>query len=64
MALSQPSDSGKNSFDLSYEVYFDSNYGKWSRTSETLGAAFPIRKHTEIEPYYEHQNETSKSPNH
>jgi hypothetical protein len=46
------------------EAYFDSNYGKWSRTSEDLGAAFPIRKHTEIEPYYEHQNDTSKSQNH
>lgn len=45
------------------EVYWDSNYGKWSRTSETVGAAFPIRKHAEIEPYYEHQNDTSKSPN-
>ena len=45
------------------EAYFDSNYGKWSRTSGDLGAAFPIRKHTEIEPYYEHQNDTSKSPN-
>jgi len=45
------------------EVYFDSNYRKWSRTSEDLGVAFPIRKHTEIEPYYEHQNDTSKSPN-
>ena len=46
------------------EGYFDGNYGKWSRTAEDLGAAFPIRKHTEIEPYYEHQNDTSKSPNH
>jgi len=45
------------------EVYFDSNYEKWSRTSGTLGAAFPIRQHTEIEIYYEHQNDTSKSPN-
>jgi len=45
------------------EVYFDSNYGKWSRTAEDLGAAFPIRKHTEIELYYEHQNDTSKPPN-
>jgi len=45
------------------EVYFDSNYGKWSRTSEDLGAAFPVRKHTEIELYYEHQNDTSKSQN-
>ena len=45
------------------EVYFDSNYEKWSRTSETMGITFPIGKHTEIEPYYEHQNDTSKSPN-
>jgi hypothetical protein len=45
------------------EVYFDSNYEKWSRTSESLGAAFPIRQHTEIEIYYEHQNDTGKSPN-
>jgi hypothetical protein len=45
------------------EVYYDSNYEKWSRTSETLGAAFPIRQHTEIEIYYEHQNDTGKSPN-
>ena len=33
------------------------------QTSETLGAAFPIRQHTEIEIYYEHQNDTGKSPN-
>ena len=46
------------------EVYFDSNSGKWSRTSEDVGAAFPIRKHTELEPYYEHRNDTSKSSNH
>jgi Protein of unknown function (DUF2490) len=45
------------------EVYFDSKYRKWSRVSETFGAAFPVRKHTEIEPYYEHQNDTSKPPN-
>ncbi len=45
------------------EVYFDSNYEKWSRTSGTLGGAFPISQHTEIEIYYEHQNDTGKSPN-
>lgn len=45
------------------EVYFDSNYKKWSRTAEILGAAFPIHRHTEIETYFEHQNDTSKSPN-
>ena len=46
------------------EVYYDGDYRKWSRISETLGAAFPIGKHIEIEPYYEHQHDTSKSPNH
>ena len=46
------------------EVFFDSNYGKWNSTSETLGAGFPINTHTEIQPYYEHQNDTSKPPNH
>ncbi len=45
------------------EVYFDSNYEKWSRTAEIIGATFPIHRHTEFEPYYEHQNDTSKSPN-
>jgi hypothetical protein len=45
------------------EVYYDSKYEKWSRTTEAFGVAFPIRRHTEIEPYYEHQNDTGKSPN-
>jgi hypothetical protein len=29
----------------------------------TGGAVFPIKKRAEIEPYYEHQNDTGKSPN-
>ncbi len=45
------------------ETYYDSRYGKFSRTTEDVGASFPIHKHVEIEPYYEHQNDTSKSPN-
>ena len=45
------------------EAYFDSNYEKWSRTAEIIGAAFPLRQHTEIEIYYEHQNDTGKSSN-
>ena len=31
--------------------------------SETAGCIFPFRKRDELEPYYEHQNETSVSPN-
>jgi hypothetical protein len=45
------------------EGYYDSRYGKFSRTAETVGCPFPIFKHSETEPYYEHQNDTSQAPN-
>ena len=45
------------------EAYFDSNNDKWSRTSETAGLTYPIKKHMEVDVYFEHQNDTSKSPN-
>jgi hypothetical protein len=45
------------------EGYFDSRYGKFSRTAETVGSTFDVGKHLDIEPYYEHQNDTSKPPN-
>lgn len=45
------------------EFYYDSKYSKWSRTALTGGCVFPIRKRSEIEAYYEHQNRTEKSPN-
>ena len=45
------------------EAYYDSNPKKWSRTTEDIGCLFPIRRRAEIEPYYQHMNDTSKSPN-
>ncbi len=45
------------------EFYYDSIYKKWSRTALTAGCVFPIRKHFEIEAYFEHQNRTEVSPN-
>lgn len=45
------------------EGYYDSRFQKWSRTAETFGLTFPVRKRCEIEPYYEHQNDTSSSSN-
>jgi hypothetical protein len=45
------------------EAYYDGNLHKWSRTTETFGLVFPIRKRAEIEPYYEHQNDSSSAPN-
>jgi hypothetical protein len=45
------------------EAYYDSNPDKWSRTTEDVGFIFPIRRRGEIEPYYQHMNDTSKSAN-
>ncbi len=45
------------------EFFYDSRYSKWSTTSVTAGSTFPIRKHTELEFYYQHDNNTGTSPN-
>jgi hypothetical protein len=45
------------------ELYYDGTYKKWSRTALTAGCVFPVRKRSEIEAYFEHQNRTETSPN-
>jgi hypothetical protein len=45
------------------EAYYDGNFQKWSRTAESVGCIFPFRKRYEVEPYYEHQNDTATAPN-
>ncbi len=47
----------------SAEFYYSSQYSKWSDTAIYAGCLFPIGKHVELNPYYEHQNSTGKSPN-
>jgi len=47
----------------SAEFYYDSKYEKWSSTALYAGARFPLGKHTQIDPYYEHENNTGKKPN-
>ena len=47
----------------SVEFFYESQYGKWSDTAVYAGCLFPIGKHVEFNPYYEHQNNTGKSPN-
>ena len=47
----------------SVEVYYESQYKKWSTTEIDVGCLFPIRKRFELETYYEHQNNTGKKPN-
>jgi hypothetical protein len=47
----------------SIEVYYESQYQKWSNNEIDIGCLFPIRKHFELDSYYQHQNNTGKSPN-
>jgi hypothetical protein len=48
---------------LAVEPFYESQYSKWSTTSLYAGCLFPIRKHVELNAYYEHDNNTGKSPN-
>jgi hypothetical protein len=45
------------------EVYYDSQFQKWSSTAIQAGSQFPVHEHVEIDVYYEHQNNTGKAPN-
>jgi len=45
------------------EPYYTSEYKKWSTTALYVGCLLPIGKHVELDPYYEHENNTGKSPN-
>jgi hypothetical protein len=45
------------------EVYYESQYGKFSTTELYAGSTFPMGKHFQLNAYYEHQNNTGKSPN-
>jgi hypothetical protein len=47
----------------SAEFFYESEYQKWADTALYAGCLFPIGKHFELNPYYEHQNTTGKSPN-
>jgi hypothetical protein len=45
------------------EAYYDSKFQKWSSIVIEAGSQFPVRKHTELDIYYEHQNNTGHAPN-
>jgi Protein of unknown function (DUF2490) len=47
----------------SVELFYQSQYNKWSDTAIYTGCLFPFGKHLEFDPYYEHQNNTGKKPN-
>jgi hypothetical protein len=45
------------------EVFYQSQYSKWTTTALYAGCLLPLGKHFEFDPYYEHQNVTNKRPN-
>ena len=47
----------------SVEFFYESQYEKWSDTAIYAGCLFPFGKRVQFDPYYEHQNNTGKSPN-
>lgn len=48
---------------VSAEFFYTSQYQKWSTTAVYVGCLFDIVKHVQLDPYYEHENNTGKSPN-
>jgi hypothetical protein len=48
---------------VSAEAFYENQYNKWNTTALYAGCLLPVGKHYEFDPYYEHQNVTSKRPN-
>jgi hypothetical protein len=48
---------------VSAEAFYESRYSKWSTTALYAGCLFPLGRHVELDPYYEHENNTGPSPN-
>ena len=48
---------------LAAEPFYESQYSKWSTTDLYAGCLFPVGKRVQFDTYYEHENNTGKSPN-
>ncbi len=42
----------------SVEPFYESQYAKWSSTNFYAGVLLPLGKHFQLDPYYEHENNT------
>lgn len=45
------------------EPFYESQYHKWSSTDLYVGTLLPVGKLVEFDPYFEFENDTSKTPN-
>lgn len=48
---------------IAAEAFYESKYQKWSTTDLYAGCRFPVGKVVQFDLYYEHENNTGKSPN-
>lgn len=48
---------------IAAEPFYESKYGKWSTTDLYAGCLFPAGKVVQLDVYYQHENNTGKSPN-
>ena len=46
------------------EIFYNSNPGRWNKTTVQFGADVPFRKHFGFEPYYERDNNLGSVPSH
>ena len=47
----------------SAEFFYTSRYAKWSNSRLYAGCILPLGRHFELDPYYEHDNDTGPQPN-
>jgi Protein of unknown function (DUF2490) len=47
----------------SAEAFYESPYSKWAVTRLYAGCLLPLSKHVELDPYYQHENNTGPRPN-
>ncbi len=48
---------------VAVEPFYESQYQKWATTDLYAGCLFPVGKRVEFDVYYQHENNTGKSPN-
>ena len=48
---------------VAVEPFYESQLNKWSTTALYVGSLFPVGRHVEFNPYYEHENNTGGKKN-
>lgn len=46
------------------ELFYDSRYEAWNQNAYCVGTTFSVRQYLDIEPFYEHRNNSRSTPAH